>query len=265
MNAYERIPTLGWRQGFNNLFLKEWRSWWRTNQWWMQALIWLVILNGLVAMMLFVLPEMTTSEGNIPIDDPLLEAVRGFFAIGALALSIGVIVLAQDKIIEEKNNGTAEWVLSKPLSRVSFILSKLTANLFGVLLIMILLQSSVVYLQVLVVDPQAISLVNFITAAGILTLQVFFYLTLTFMLGVLAERRQVVLGVSLGFLLSGMLLRIILGQLSMITPWLLGDIAGAIATGAPWAADFLMPILFTAIWSVAFVILSLWRFECHEF
>jgi ABC-2 type transport system permease protein len=216
-------------------------------------------------MMLFVLPEMTTSEGNIPIEDPLLEAVRGFFTIGALALSIGVIVLAQDKIIEEKNNGTAEWVLSKPLSRISFILSKFTANLFGVLLILILFQSSVVYLQVLLVDPQAISPVNFITAVSILTLQVFFYLSLTFMMGVLVDKRQVVLGVSIGFLLGGLLLRNFLGQLSMITPWLLGDVAGAIATGAPWAADFLMPIFFTAVWSISFIILALWRFECHEF
>jgi ABC-2 type transport system permease protein len=50
--------------------------------------------------------------------DDVLELGRQiFFGLGILALSLGAIVLLQDSIIEEKNNGTAEWVLSKPVSR----------------------------------------------------------------------------------------------------------------------------------------------------
>jgi ABC-type Na+ efflux pump permease subunit len=38
--------------------------------------------------------------------------------------AFGVIILTQSDIVEEKLSGTAEWVLSSPLSRSAFILSK---------------------------------------------------------------------------------------------------------------------------------------------
>ncbi len=50
------------------------------------------------------------------------------FEFGAVALAIGVIVLTQDAILGEKQNGLTEWLLSQPVTRAAYLLAKLVAN-----------------------------------------------------------------------------------------------------------------------------------------
>lgn len=212
--SFQKVSGSGWRLGFNTLFRKEIGEWLDARRWLVQTIFWLVVLNGFLAMVLFVLPNIVTPEGNVPIENPVVEGLIGFFGLGGLALSIGSIIMTQNEIIGEKQSGTAEWVLSKPVARSAFFLSKLFANAVGMLVIMIVLQSAIAYAPVTVMDPSAVSLPDFLRGMGMLALHVFFYLGLTLMMGVVAENREMVLGVSLGTLLIGMVARNFVGRLA---------------------------------------------------
>jgi hypothetical protein len=48
-------------------------------------------------------------------------------------------------------------------------------------------------------------------------------------------------------------------------PWLLPDVASAIALGAPPLPELVSPIVATAVWRLLFIGAMLWRFEGLEF
>lgn len=263
--SFEKVTGSGWRLGFKTLFKKEIGEWLEARRWLVQSALWLVVLNGFLAMVLYVLPNIVTPEGGVPIENPVTEGLIGFFGIGGLALSIGIIILTQNEIIGEKQSGTAEWVLSKPVARSAFFLSKLFANTIGILVIMILLQGAIAFAQLTLLDRAGVSLPDFLAALGMLTLHVFFYLSLTLMMGVVVENRELVLGVSMGTLLIGMVARNFAGGLALITPWLLSDLAGVVAIGEPLTLEIWLPIISTAVLSLVFIAAALWWFEKHEF
>lgn len=263
--SFEKSTESGWRLGFNTLFKKEIGEWLEARRWPVQTILWLVVLNGFLAMVLFVLPNIVTPEGDVPIENPVVEGLIGFFGLGGLALSTGIIILAQNEIIGEKQSGTAEWVLSKPVARSAFFLAKLFANAIGMLVIMIGLQSAIAYSQVALLDPAAVSFPNFLAGLGMMSLHVFFYLSLTLMMGVVVENREMVLGVSMGTLFAGMVARNFVGRLALVTPWLLSDLAGPVAIGEPLTLEMWLPIISTALLSLVFIAVALWRFEKHEF
>ena len=43
------IDERGWRRGFANLLRRESDKWWRTRRWQVQSLLWLLIVNGILA------------------------------------------------------------------------------------------------------------------------------------------------------------------------------------------------------------------------
>jgi ABC-2 type transport system permease protein len=123
----------GWLAGFNNMLAKELGEWFRTRRWLWQLLIWVIIIDGFIALPLFILPVLVsiipglkpTAEAMFAGLPPEFRGVYAYFTILAFAGPIGVIILAQDEVIQEKLSGTAAWILSKPASRPAFILTKL--------------------------------------------------------------------------------------------------------------------------------------------
>lgn len=107
-----------WWRGFNNLLGKELSSWWRTGAWLIHLLVYLVIVNGLTA---FDTWDTKQSGGEVA------EVFVGFFAFHLMFVMAGVVLSTQGSIIGERQDGTAAWLLSKPLSRSAFLLAKLTA------------------------------------------------------------------------------------------------------------------------------------------
>jgi ABC-2 type transport system permease protein len=263
--TFQNITTAGWLLGYGNLLKKEIGKWLDLRRGLIQSILWLVILNGFLAAVLFILPNIVLANGGTPIENPVVEGMIGFFGLGGLALSIGVIILTQNEIIGEKQTGTAEWVLSKPVARSAFYLSKLSANVVGMLVIMILVPCAVAYAQVAILEPGAVSLPAFLTGVGMLALHVFFYLSLTLMMGVLVESRELVLGVSLGTLLVGMIARDFIGRFALLTPWLLSDFAGLAAIGESLGLDMWLTIVATGILSLLFISVALQKFKRFEF
>ena len=124
----------GFLSGFWNMLVKENGRWIKTRRWLVQSVIWLLLLNGLVTMMLYLESEVTiqgppgSDLGPPGSDLGPPSYVDVFFALMGSMTPFGVMVLTQSDIVGEKQSGTAEWVLSSPLSRDAFLLSKLLVN-----------------------------------------------------------------------------------------------------------------------------------------
>jgi len=260
-NTISMIPTRerGWRMGLGNMLAKELAAWYRTRRWWIQCLLWLVILNLGIDL-------------NIRGDSTAGQAGSSFLVMTGFGLSIAAVSMAQDSILGEKHAGTAAWVLSKPLRRPAFILAKLIAIGLGILLTGIILPGALAYVQLTHSGMQGLSLPGFAGALGLAALNMLFYLTLALMLATLFNGRGPVLGISLGILISGLMIlffpeppRLLLA----ILPWRLvmplgeGPLAGYLALGVPlptWT-----PIIATMLWCLLFTGVAIWRFRREEF
>lgn len=265
--TFQRVNTNGWRLGLANLLRKENRTWWSTRRWWTQALLWAAFVNGLVVFMLFIVPPMMelSSEPPFSRDEILAHGVQTFFQLSALAMSIGVIILAQGSINDERQSGTAEWVLSKPVSRAAFLLAKLVANGVGIVVLWVGVQSAIAYGLLSLKAGEPLPLLQFSAGVGGLALLLLFYLALTLLVEVFSTSRNAVLGVSLGLLLGGHLLTGIVGQLALVMPHGVTRSLPAIVLGqAVSTGEVVTPIAVTALVAIVFVVAALWKFERIE-
>lgn len=253
-----------WRRGLMPLLRRENRQWWRGSRWLIQMIVWVLVLDGLLLMALYILPPIASADG-VPIthDEALEIGQQIFFALGTLGLAIGAIVLLQDAIIEEKATGTAAWVLSKPVARPAFFLSKLLPGLPVMALFMFIIPGVLGYLIFWIYDPTAVSLPNFLVAEGIIALNLLFYVTLTLLLGVFVNSRALLLGIAMGSLLGGPLVPI--PTILQFTPWKLGDLALLPINGEPLPPIAITMLISTAVWCVLFVAVAIWRLNRLEF
>ncbi len=260
----QKTKTRGWKMGLKNLLSRENSKWWGTSRWWIQTLVWGVITNGILLLLLFLLPFVqATFEGVDPADlEEIPDGITAFFSLAGIAMPIGVVVLVQGSIITEREIGTAEWVLSKPVSRSAFVLAKLFAQSLGILVTFIIIQSLLAYGLVTFNQGTPPPVLQFLTGVALLGLLLFFYLTLTLMMEVLANARGLVLGVSLGTALGGALLVNLFPGLALVTPFAFPNMIPVIVQRmAPPGAPLWMPILSTAVMSLGFVAITLWQFN----
>jgi ABC-2 type transport system permease protein len=262
----------GWLAGFVNMLAKELGEWFRTRRWLWQILIWLSIINGFVALLLFILPALAsimpalkpTAEaafGGLP---PEVGAVSMFFTILVMAGSIGVIILAQDEVIQEKQSGTAAWILSKPAARPAFILTKLLSNTFGALVFIVALPGLVTLVEIFLATHQLVPLLPFLAGCGVVLLNLIFYLCLVILLGILFESRGPVLGIAFGVMFGGLLIRSFIPQILFVLPLSMDGIALMVFQGMALPAILVSQVISTAVLSTVFILVALWRFQHVE-
>jgi ABC-2 type transport system permease protein len=259
----------GWLAGFGNMFAKELGEWFRTRRWLWQLLIWLLIIDGWVALMVFLIPALaarmpglSTGLEGMPAE---VWGVYAYFTILSLAGPIGVIILAQDEVIQEKQTGTAAWILSKPASRQAFILTKLLSNIIGALVFIVLVPGLVALILGYLAAGAWAPLAPFLAGAGIFMLGLIFFISLVIMLGVVCESRGPVMGVAFGILLGGMLLHSFVPYILYVLPLSLDGIAMTVVTGMPLPAFMVSQLISTVVLSIAFILVALWRFQHKEF
>jgi ABC-type transport system involved in multi-copper enzyme maturation permease subunit len=253
-----------WWRGLKPMLRREHLKWWGTRRWLVQSIIWVALLNGLLAFALYFLPQMAAADG-VPISqqEALDVGRQMFFGLGVLALALGAIVLLQDAIIEEKMNGTAEWLLSKPLARPAYLLAKLVPNILGMAVTMLLLPGVIGYVLFLTYEVGTFTLGGFLASGGIVALHLFFYITLVLMLGVLFQSRAPLLGVALLSLFGGSFIPV--AQIVQFTPWKLGDLVVLPMMGEALPPIAGMMLASTALWSILFIAIAIWRFNKQEF
>ena len=265
-STLQLLDEHGWRRSFMNMLRRENGEWWRTRRWLVRSLVWTVIMNGIVFIMLWVVPAI---EGQVPSTSDLVEvSLQIYFAFLVFAAPIGVMVFAQGAIVSEKESGTAAWIMSKPVSRSAFILSKLVANAFGSLVIIVMLQSLIFYLQVLLKGGE-VPLLPLLAGLGLAYLHMLFYLTLVLMLGTFFSSRAPVIGIGLallvGQLIIGDIIATLISWFPLVEPRTVGDVATAIAVEIPLPDNWFVPVILTALACVLFTALAIWRFNQEDF
>jgi len=267
----QRVGTSGWRTGLANLLRKENRAWWASRRWLVHSVLWAVVVNGLLAFMLFVIPQAQAklTGDEIETAEILSTGVQVLFQLGPFALALGSIILVHGAIIGERQLGVTEWLLSKPVSRSAYVLSKLLAHGLGVLVILVGLQGAIAYGLLSLTMGRPFPLPPYLVGMAGLAVHTLFYLALTLMMGVLTSNRNTVLGVSLGVLLGGLLgaqtVGGFLGTAVMLTPWGMAMVLPAPVLGLPLPLSIWLTIGVTAALSVIFVAVALARFERLEF
>jgi ABC-2 type transport system permease protein len=256
------VAASGWRGGLANLLRKELGQWWGTKMWWVQLLIWLVIVNGITTIVMI---DNAGAGAMTPLEQ-LQDVIQTFLLMGAVVIGIGIVTTVQGSIVGEKQLGTAAWVMSKPASRPAFILAKAVAHGLGFGITAVLVPTTILIVETRLLVPLPLSLLPFLASVGLLALSLFFYLMLTLMLGTFFNSRGPITGIGIGLLLAGLFFKgMFPPAVISITPWLLPDISTAVALGMPLPDNWLMPILVAAGWIGMFTAVALWRFSREEF
>lgn len=260
-STLQMVEERGWRCGLRNMLRKENGLWWGTRKWWIQCLVWTVILNFIPVMILYISPAIdpesaSDAEGYLK---PYLRIFGGW-------TTFGVIVLMMDTIVEEKRRGTAAWIMSNPVSRASFILSKLIANVFSILVIVIGLQGLLVFLLFYAKGEIEHGVIAYISGMGLITLHMLFYITLCIMLGCFFSSRGPVIGISIALMIGQDFLdQVLAPYIPWLHEWLpkqLGWMAGSVGVGQ--GVEFPGAILSASILSVLFVVIAIWKFRREE-
>jgi ABC-2 type transport system permease protein len=277
-SEFQLIGNQGRWQGFGNLLRKENRLWWRTSRWWVQTLLWLAIGNGILFMVIGIAPKMenppgqdSNAQAGAPQQSLDLLGLTVFLKMAGIATAIGVVVLAQDTLIGEKQSGTAAWVLSKPVSRSAFILSKVISHSFGILITMVVAQGSIAYLIIFLITRTAFPILAYAGALGMLFLSLLFWLALTVMLSALSNMRGLAIGLPLFFLLGYTIFVEIAPWTAEFMPW---GLTSAISPAQPALAvslvlgqpiPTLMPLISILVGYLIFTMIAIWRFQKEEF
>jgi ABC-2 type transport system permease protein len=252
----------GWSSGLRNLLRADFGKWFRTRRWLTQALIWVAVIDGILFSVL------RTGGGEATLE----EGVMLYSVFTGMFPAIAAVVIAQDAIVGERESGTAAWVLSKPVSRPAFVVSKLVPTAVGTLVTMILIPGLIAYGLLSWKAGAPLEVLNFLAASGIFWINLLFYLSLTVMLGTFFTHRGPVIGIPLAFSFGQQLLIGAVPSLVRVLPYTLavplsgdgpGSIAAAVLLGQ--APPDLLPLLMTLVYIAVFVAVALWRFEREEF
>jgi ABC-2 type transport system permease protein len=268
----------GW-EGFGNLIRKENRRWWGTWQWLVQIVIWMAIVNGMLVMVTLAAPkieavqakqELSAKEAAASADALSLTALMVFFLFSGMAPAVGVVIIGQEAVITERQIGTAAWVLSKPVSRVAFLLSRLSGDMLGILVTMVLTQGLAAYFIYQAGTGITLPIPGFLAGLGLIYLLLCFYLALTYMLGTLFHSRGPVIGIPLALVFGNQLVGLA-PWLGKILPWNLVMDLGPdtpalgvlLAQGQPLPT--ISPILGTTALTIFFIAVALCRFQREDF
>lgn len=260
-NSLMQLETAtGWSRGLNNLLRAELGRWFGTRRWWSQILIWAAIAN--------LIPIMAAvgTQDSVGIDLAMLFNV--FMGIGA---PVGVCIIMQDAIVGEKQSGTAAWVLSKPVSRLAFLTSKLVGNGAGIATTMVLAQGAIIYLASVLLMNTVLPPLGFVAGLGVHLVNLFFYVGLTLMLGAFFDHRAPVIGLPLAFLFAQQYLPGLYRGLIDVIPWSLTAppnnsaqpaVTTALMTGTQPASY--LPIATTLVAALVFLTVAAWAFQRQE-
>jgi len=262
---FQMVDEQGWRRGLSNLLRGELSSWFNSSRWWKHLIVWLVIINMFVIIFVYAASESATTGEEGP---PLLFM---YVLFGGMFVAIGAMIIVQGAIVGEKRSGTAAWVLSKPVTRTAFVVSRLIGNTVGVLVTSVLVPGVLVYVTLGVISELGwLPPLDFLAGVAVLALSAFFWLTLTLMAGTFFDSVGGVIAVPMVVFFAMWFLSGLLTFLIHVSPVVLfvgpgGDPAVSDSLMSGQAPFSWMPVISTAILCVVFTAVAIWRFNRQEF
>lgn len=254
-------PPGGPLGGFRNLARKENKDWASDFLWLVHGVIWLILVAGTPLVVSFVRTRISPDVTPKDVND---TAALLYFVMANVGSVIAVVVRSQGAIVGEKQLGTAAWVLSKPASRKGFVLAKLAVHARWLTLLTVLAPAVVLYVSLPSISGRPLPLLFFLGGVGMMVIALVFYLALSLLLGAIFESRGPVAGSVFGFLVGGLLLSNYAGWLTAIFPWLFFENAYYLVERGWMPPTGVSSIVATTLWSAAFVVVALYRFERAE-
>jgi ABC-type transport system involved in multi-copper enzyme maturation permease subunit len=259
-------------RGLDNLLHGELNGWFGRRAWLYHSLVWMGIIDG-ITLMTILQTSRSVALSGAPRSEALTAGLMIYCVFTGIAAGIGVIITMQGAVVGEKLDGTAAWVLSKPVARPAFILAKFLGNLAGILVCMLAIPGLLAYLILTFAanGGQWLPPPGFLAGMGALALNLLFIEALCLMVGALSERRAAVIGIPLAFLIGQQFLIQSFPALENILPWTLAvpgsgagvSVASALMSGQPvpsWG-----PVIFAGVLSIMFLLIAVWRFGKAEF
>jgi ABC-2 type transport system permease protein len=263
--VFEVVDERGWRRGLGNLLKGQFSGWFQSSKWWRHALIWLGAIN---LILLFATIGMRGEAENEAGDSPLVI----YSIFGGIFVAIGVMIIMQGVIIGEKKSGTAAWIMSKPVTRTSFVVSRLIGSTLGITLTAVLLPGLIAYITLGVFGTEGwLSPLNFFAGVAILAVSMFFWLTLTLMSGTFFDSVGGVIAIPMVTFFAMWFLPSVITPLMHVSPVILsagpGEEYAALATSlmngeAPFSW---IPLVVAILFSIVFIAVAIWRFNRQEF
>jgi ABC-2 type transport system permease protein len=259
-----------WARGFKSIYQRELGSFFRVRSWTVQLAIWLTLLVGLPTWSLMLFPFRIGGNGYGPGISIIEYFLSGF---GSLMIGIGVILLAQGLIIDEKSTKTLAWVFSKPLSATGFILGKFAACAVFIAIIIIGGPGIVAFItaKILGLSPTA-STINYLAGLGIIYLTVLFFLAMSIMMGTIFKNSRAVTGLSLLVMFAGSFIPMN-DQLRKLEPYTVWGLSGQsynvfvgtdVFLGNKISNTIWIAILSTVVSIAVFLMIAIWRIGKYE-
>jgi hypothetical protein len=253
--------TTGPLVGVGNLARREVATWWTTGRWRVQALVWAAVLGGLLTAMLWVFPallEGTPAAGS----DDVRDLARQFPDLAAVVIAVGVVLLSQGLVLDERRNGVLEWLLSKPLARPAVILAKFAGHGLGLVMTVVVVPWVVVHTLLSFAGGGLWSLTRGLTVVALLALVVLFHLAAVLLLSTLTASRVVVLAVPIAAIVGSDAVTSVVPDAFYVLPWSLGPIASVVlADGLVLTA---WPVLATVAWTALLLLVAAVRLQRTE-
>lgn len=251
-----------WNAGLANLVTFEMGHWWKTKRWWLQTLIWSVLIDGPLALAVGLSSSDIMVTQQIVFDLTSLTSV--YVGMASFFGPFGIIILMHGSVLAERQSGITSWILSKPVSRVSYILSKFIGNATGILFSIVLIPGVIAYLILSMGFVGNWLPISFLYALGLLVIEALFYIALTLMLSTVFKQQVPVLAVGIGFFLSQQFILLAAPSAASFLPL---SLSGALFT--PLALTQILPAVFPVfinlLWIGLLLCLAIYKFKNEEF
>lgn len=251
-----KVPT-GPFVGFGHIFKKQMRDWYGTRRWlWVGGVA--ALLAAAFPLLMYVASQAAAAEGEaIPVD---ILIDMPMILLGTI-LVLAPVLLAMGEVVEEKKSGTAAWIMSKPASRYSFILSKWAAVSINVVLLGLLLPGVTTFALSSVLFNVSFSITSVAGALGILALYYTTVVAATIFFGVVMKSQGAVAAVLIGAMTLLPMVNV-LPAVTAVLPTTMFNIASALVhTGQVLSY---LPMVGGAVVTVASVVGALVAFNRQE-
>jgi len=263
---FQLVKEKGWRRGLGNLLQGEYSAWFKSSKWWKHLAMWFSIINLMMVVLVLTSTKIAQEGGEMP------EPIFMYGIFGGMFVAFGVMVIMQRVLIGEKHAGTAAWVLSKPVTRTSFVVSRLIVNSIVILLTSVIVPGVIFYITLGFSATGWLSPLGFFAGLLMVALHTFFWITFVWMMGTLFESSAMAIGIP-------MALYFILWMGSGTFPWLvyvsplllsfspapeqMNALSVSFMIGEPvfsW-----IPLIVTAAYCIVFIAVAILRFNRQEF
>lgn len=246
--------------GFVNQTRRESGRWWATRRWWISALVWTGLVNGVLALLLWVVPNLEGAGEAAAMGTG--ELALQFTGLVTILAGAGTVLVCQGVLIDDRRDGLVEWLLSKPLARPALIVAKFAGHAPALLATVVGLPWIGVYAQLSLAHGAAWPVGRWAGAVALIGLVVVLQLAVVLLVSTLTTSRAAVLALPLGAMVGADLFTTFAPRAADWLPWGLGRVAGLVLAQGVLASTQLVVVTIAA--TLGCLVVGAWRFERSE-